>query len=107
MLVRQACDLRFKPVQVALPFGIFRRKLRQALRNIPAFVQGVQSAGFVATLPKARRDIPIVHQEIVLPTRVARIGFRETVGDREAVVVGLQRAHEVALRPLHVADLVG
>jgi hypothetical protein len=38
--------------------------------------------------------------EIVLPHRVARVGFREAVGNDEAIVTGFQRAGKVALGTL-------
>ena len=42
----------------------------------------------------------------MLPAGVAGIGLRQPLGDGEAVAIGLQRSRKVALRHLHVADLV-
>ncbi len=46
------------------------------------------------------------HREIALPAGVAGIGLRQAVSDRGAIGKGLERAGEVALRDLHVADFV-
>ena len=51
------------------------------------------------------RDPRMRRGDVVLPAGVAGIGLRQAIDDREAVAVGLQRAGEVALRDLHVADL--
>ena len=43
---------------------------------------------------------------MALPPRVAGIGLRQPVDDREAVAIGLERVVEATLRDLHVADLL-
>jgi hypothetical protein len=48
----------------------------------------------------------VTDAKIKLPLGVARIGFRQPLCNGEAIAVGLERAGEIALRDLHVADLV-
>jgi hypothetical protein len=45
------------------------------------------------------------HREIALPLRIARIGLRDALGNGEAVLERFQRAREIALRLLHIANL--
>ena len=51
-------------------------------------------------------DLVVRDREVALPAGVARVRFRQTLGDRERGLVAGQRRRQVALRLLHVADLV-
>ena len=42
----------------------------------------------------------------MLPAGIAGVGLGQAVADGEAVAVGFQRLGEIALRHLHVADLL-
>ncbi len=41
-------------------------------------------------------EIEKAHREIALPERIAGVGFRDRLNDREAVGIGLQRTLKVA-----------
>ena len=59
--------------------------------------------GLVSGLLKYKPDLLVGHRQIALPAGVAGIGPGEPLGDGEAVLVGLQRLRQVALRHQHVA----
>src|SRR5271170_4183624 len=48
----------------------------------------------------------VAYRKIALPAGVAGIGFRQSAGNREVVAVGFEPTGKVALRHLHIADLL-
>ena len=51
-------------------------------------------------------ELSVNYREIALPTRIAGVGLRQTLGYGEIVGIGFQRGFEIALRHLHIADPV-
>jgi hypothetical protein len=103
---RQLRDLLVDPGKVLFQLSIVRRKLRQARYDCLALPKKVERFCVVAGISICGCDPANAKPQIALPTRIAGVGFREAVYDREAVLIGFQRAGKVVLRLLHVADLV-
>src|ERR1019366_5772472 len=102
----QLFELLVKPPEVVLPNGVVRREFCQARHDRLALPKQAARLCLVAGLLMRQRELGKVHREIALPARIAGIGGREALGDAEAVLIGFQRGCEIALRHLHIADLV-
>jgi len=60
----------------------------------------------LARRPKRTYELSVRDREVALPDGIARVGFRQTLGNRQRGLIAGERRHQVALRHLHIADLV-
>ncbi len=82
--------------KIFFPLGIVRRELCQARHDRLALPQKVESLCLVAGLFMHQRELAKAHREIALPAGIAGIGFREALGNGEAILIGFQRAGKIA-----------
>ena len=82
--------------EVILQRRILRRARDELCHDRPARLQ--HFAGFYRVILRdiGRAEFRIRHGEIMLPVRVVGIGLGDSLGDVEAVLIGLQRAGEIA-----------
>jgi len=89
-------DLLVEQGKIVFPSHIIGRKARQANHDRPTLPQRLECLCLVACLAEYIAKFPIRHRQIALPTGITRIGFRQTLSDRETVAVVLQSRRQIA-----------
>ena len=88
--VSEPTNLADAVLQIALPAGIARVGLGQALSDGEAVAVGLQRLAQLALRHQHVADIVVGGRQIALPAGIAWVGLGQALCDGEAVAVGLQ-----------------
>lgn len=102
----QFCDPVFYPSQIVFPLRIAGVELHQPLHNRFPFFKICKGLAAIILLDQHRADFRETDNQIALPLTVPGILSSKGLTYLQAILKTLQRRGEIALRDLHVADLV-